>query len=255
MRLPIFGGNWKMNLELGSAQRLARDVRNRLGSRGGLDVVIFPPFPLIHPVARIVEDSRVKLGAQDVHPEVSGAYTGAVSAGMLASLGVTYVLVGHSERRHVFGDDDNRVACKLRRVVAAGLTPVLCIGETLQEREAGRTHTVLKRQLDTALSGCRVSEGLVIAYEPVWAIGTGLTPRPDEVGALHGAIRDMVARLLGSGRADATRIQYGGSVKPNNAAGLMSQPGVDGALVGGASLDAGSFAAICNSRAGSARFG
>ena len=250
-RSPIVGGNWKMHLELDGAVALASEVRNRLSAQRAVDVVVFPPFPFLAPVADRLRESRIGLGAQDLHTAEKGAFTGAVSASMLTSVGAQWVLVGHSERRQVFGDSDNVVAAKLRVALAHKLRPVLCIGETLQEREAGQTFAVLGRQLDSALSGLTPSalSTLVLAYEPVWAIGTGKVATPEQAQETHAWIRRHIADALGAGFASALRIQYGGSVKGDNAAGLLGQADIDGALVGGASLQADEFAAIVRAHA------
>ncbi|MEY3011867.1 MAG: hypothetical protein RIT45_602 [Pseudomonadota bacterium] len=250
-RTTIVGGNWKMHLDLEGALALASEVRNRLASHRGADVLIFPSFPFLAPVAERLRETRIGLGAQDLWVESKGAFTGAVSAEMLRSVGCEWVLVGHSERRHVFGDDDALVARKLSVALAAGLNPVLCIGERLEERQSGRTFEVLGRQLDTALAAHTAAtlERLVLAYEPVWAIGTGQVAMPAQAQEAHAWIREHVAATHGAAFANALRIQYGGSVKGSNAAGLIGQPDIDGALVGGASLQADEFAAIVRARA------
>ncbi len=252
-RTPIIGGNWKMNLTLPVAERLARELRSRLGSHRGSQLVVFPPFVFVELCRRVFRDSAVEVGAQDVHPLPRGAYTSGVSAEMLASVGCTRVLVGHSERRAWFGDTDARVAEKLGAALGAGLAPVLCVGETLQERQSGTTASVLARQLDTALAAHRAAalSKLVIAYEPVWAIGTGVTATPGQAQETHAFVRAHVARHFGAAFADALRIQYGGSVTADNAAALLACADIDGALVGGASLDARAFTAIA--RAGARR--
>jgi triosephosphate isomerase len=246
-RRGIIGGNWKMHLQLGEAEALARGVRNHLSSRGpDPEVVIFPPAPFLAPVARQLRESRVGLGAQDLHSEDKGAYTGAVSGGMLTSVGCSHVLIGHSERRHVFGDSHDAVAAKLRAALRHDLRPVLCVGEQLEERETGRTEAVIATQLSTALQGLggNALSTLVIAYEPVWAIGTGKTATPALAQAVHAAIRGWLAERFSAAFAADMRIQYGGSVKPANAAELLAQPDIDGALVGGASLKVDDFIAI-----------
>ncbi|MBI5609465.1 MAG: triose-phosphate isomerase [Deltaproteobacteria bacterium] len=249
-RTPIVGGNWKMNLTLGEAEALASEVRHRLGSYPGAQTVIFPPFPYLQAAASRLGDSPIGLGAQDLWYEGKGAFTGAVSATMLTSVGCKWVLIGHSERRHAFGESDEVIAKKLRAALHAGLKPVLCVGETLQERQAGQTFAVCGRQLRTALSGLPRAEleHLVVAYEPVWAIGTGLVATPEQAQEVHADIRERVGDLLGMDFAGKLRIQYGGSVKSSTAAGLMSQPDVDGLLVGGASLQAEEFAAIVRAK-------
>lgn len=249
-RKPVVGGNWKMHLTLAEAQELGSEVRNRLNSYTAVQTLVFPPFPFLHAVGQRLQDSAIGLGAQDLHIEKKGAFTGAVSAEMLVSVGCKWVLVGHSERRHVFGDGDDLVAKKLRVALAAGLKPVLCIGERLQERQAGDTFAVNRRQLRAALHGLSASDvqDLVVAYEPVWAIGTGLVATPEQAQEVHADVRSAIGELLGSAFAVQVRIQYGGSVKPETAAGLLSKADVDGLLVGGASLKAEEFAAIVRAR-------
>ena len=250
-RTPIIGGNWKMNPTLPVAERLARELRNRLGSHRGSQVAVFPPFVFIDLARRVFRYSALEVGAQDVHPLPRGAYTSGVSAEMLVSMGCTRVLVGHSERRAWFGDTDVRVAEKLAAVLGAGLAPVLCVGETLAERQSGTTESVLARQLETALAAHKAAalSKLVIAYEPVWAIGTGVTATPEQAQATHAFVRSHVGRHFGAAFADALRIQYGGSVNAENAAALLGCADIDGALVGGASLDAGAFTAIARAGA------
>ena len=248
-RRYVIGGNWKMNLGFSEAQELSAELRNRLGSHRGADVIIFPSYPYLQPIAKRLDDCRIAVGAQDLHPEPKGAFTGAVSATMLTSIGVTHVLVGHSERRAVFGDTDEVVARKLSVALASGLVPVLCIGETKEERESNQTFKILERQLNSALRGHTAAalDKLILAYEPVWAIGTGLTATPAQAQEVHAWVRGHIASLLGPSFADNLPIQYGGSVKPANAAGLLGQADIDGALVGGASLTAPSFADIVKS--------
>lgn len=245
-RTPTIGGNWKMNLDFEVAMDLASGLRNRLGSHRGAESIVFPSFPYLRPVSQRLRESAIGVGAQDLHVEAKGAFTSAISASMIKSVGCTHVLIGHSERRSVFGDDDALVARKLTVALEAGLIPVLCIGETLTERESSRTFAVLERQLDTALRAHTAAalEKLIVAYEPVWAIGTGLTATPEQAQEVHAWVRGHIGALLGDAFAARLRIQYGGSVKPSNAAGLLSQPDIDGALVGGASLKAESFAEI-----------
>ena len=245
------GGNWKMNLDLQGALQLAGELRNRLGSQRNVDVLVFPPYPFLQAVAERLRDSAIAVGGQDLWIEASGAYTGGVSASMLRSVGCSHVLIGHSERRAVFGDDDAMVARKLRVALHGGLIPVLCLGESLAQRQAGETFAVLAGQLDTALDGLEATAlaDMIIAYEPVWAIGTGLTASPDQAQEAHADIRERVARKLGPTFAEAVRIQYGGSVKGSNAAGLLGRRDIDGALVGGASLKAEEFTAIVRARA------
>jgi len=227
-----------------SAHGLAAGVRRRLGSWHRADVALFVPGPYLPTAHDALRESRVGLGAQDLFPADSGAYTGGMSPPMLGSVGVTWALVGHSERRRVFGEDDALVGAKLRASLAAGLHTVLCVGETQAERDGGATLHVLARQLSVALHGVTDLSQVVLAYEPVWAIGTGQVATPDLAQQTHAAIRAVIADGHGEASAAAVRIQYGGSVKPGNAASLLAQPDIDGALVGGASLDPDAFAAI-----------
>lgn len=252
-RTPITGGNWKMHTTLAEATALAQDVRNRLGAQRLGEVVLFAPFPFLAQVADKVAGSQVTVGAQDLYFEAKGAFTGAVSAAMIVSTGATHVLIGHSERRWVFGDTDAIVAKKLGAALAAGLIPVLCVGEQLAERQNGTTFAVIDQQLAVALAGLTADNlrHLVIAYEPVWAIGTGLTASPEQAQEVHAHIRGWLSTHLGAAFAEAARIQYGGSVKGSNAGGLFAQNDIDGMLVGGASLTADEFAAIV--RAGRAQ--
>ncbi len=241
----VIGGNWKMNLELDAALRLAGDLRGKLGSQRGARLLVFPPFPYLFPVLAKLRDSAFEVGAQDVHAKASGAFTSGVSASMVRSLGCTSVLVGHSERRSVFGDTDAIVADKLRAVLGEGLFPVFCIGETLAERQAGRTFDVLARQLTVLEAHAPAALArLVIAYEPVWAIGTGVTATPAQAQEVHAQIRGWVAGHLSAEFAARVPIQYGGSVNGDNAAALLAGPDIDGALVGGASLDVMAFSKI-----------
>ena len=244
-RTPVFGGNWKMNpADARSAHGLAAGVRRRLGSWHRSDVAVFVPGPFLPAAHDALRDSRVGLGAQDLFPAAGGAFTGGMSPPMLASVGATWALVGHSERRVVFGEDDALVAAKLRASLAAGFDTVLCVGETQAERDAGATLHVLARQLSVALNGVADLSKVVLAYEPVWAIGTGQVATPALAQQTHAAIRAVIADGHGDAAAAAIRIQYGGSVKPDNAAALLAMPDIDGALVGGASLDPDAFAAI-----------
>ena len=244
-RTPIVGGNWKMHLDRGGARELLRELRTRLDGLEGVEVVIFPPAPWLGDAADALEGSTLRVGAQNAYWLPHGAYTGEVGAAMLVGA-ADYVLVGHSERRHVFGESDEHTGRKLDAVLGLALQPILAVGEQQEEREGGRTADVLRRQLDAAFADIeRLPEGFTIAYEPVWAIGTGLTATPEIAQATVAEIRRMVAYRFGAASAEACRIQYGGSVNAGNVADLASQPDIDGALVGGASLDAEAFAAIC----------
>jgi triosephosphate isomerase len=250
MRHQIISGNWKMHLELREALELARSLKNRVRANVDRAVSICPPYPYLESIARALEDSPLQVGAQDVDTDISGARTGAVSAPMLRSVGCSFTLVGHSERRSVFGDTDLVVAQKLRIALEHDLNVTLCVGESLAEREANRTNEVVLGQLDHGLNGLSNNQmsRIVIAYEPVWAIGTGRTATPEQAQEVHARIRARLKELFTEDVAENTRIQYGGSVNPENAAEILAQPDVDGALVGGASLKAESFIQIVRAR-------
>ena len=249
-RTPIIAGNWKMHRDHLEAIQLVQKLAYHLDERDyeGQEIVVCPPFVALRSVQTLIQSDRlpIALGAQDCHPEDEGAFTGEVSAPMLARLDVAYVIVGHSERRSLFGETDELVNAKLAAVRRHGMRPILCVGESLEEREAGRAVDVVVGQLRGSLAGVRLQDpaDLVVAYEPVWAIGTGRTATPDDAQELAGAIRSELASLFDGPTADGVRLQYGGSVKPGNIASLMAQPDVDGALVGGASLSAEDFALI-----------
>ncbi len=240
-------GNWKMHRTVAEAVALAKDVAAGLAeaSGGKVQVAVGPPFTALPAVAAAVRGTGLEVAAQDVHWEAQGAFTGEISAAMLAEAGCRHGIVGHSERRQLFGETDEMVRKKVGALLQANVLPIVCVGETLAEREAGKTLAVVDRQVRGALAGIPSSAlgALTVAYEPVWAIGTGKTATAAQAQEVHAAIRKIL-RELGGDAADAIRIQYGGSVKPDNAAELMSQPDVDGALVGGASLKAGDFLAI-----------
>jgi triosephosphate isomerase (TIM) len=247
-RVKFICGNWKMFKTAGEARELVRALApllSELGARGKIQVAVAPPFTALAAVAEAIEGSGIELAAQNVHWETQGAFTGEVSAPMLKDLGVKHCIVGHSERRQLFGETDASVAKKTRAVLAAGLLPIVCVGETLAEREANETMAVVQRQVRGALGGLSAAElrTLTLAYEPVWAIGTGKTATTAQAQEVHAVIRALL-RELGGAAADEVRIQYGGSVKPDNAAELLAQPDVDGALVGGASLKAQDFSQI-----------
>jgi triosephosphate isomerase (TIM) len=246
-RRPFVGGNWKMNASLDSARALASEVARALSGVTEVQTTIFPPFPYLLPVAEALSaGSAVRLGAQDFYPKPDGAFTGEVSLAMLTDCGVSVVLTGHSERRHVIGETDELVNAKTAAALAAGFECILCIGETLEQRLAGRTDEVNARQLRAGLAGIPASHmpRLTIAYEPVWAIGTGKTATAADAQDAHAKGRALLASLYSPTIAAATRIQYGGSVKGSNAAELFAQPDIDGGLIGGASLDAGEFIRI-----------
>jgi triosephosphate isomerase (TIM) len=249
-RRPLVSGNWKMHHDHLQAIRSVQDLGLRIGAAeaAALDVSVHPPFTDLRSVQTVIEDRALplSLGAQHCYDQDEGAFTGEIAPPMLAKLGVAYVIVGHSERRALFGQSDVQVASTLRAVQRHGMTPIVCVGETEDEREAGITEERLASQVDLALRGLPASAlaSLVMAYEPVWAIGTGRTATPDDAQSACSYIRALLASLADAGTAAAVRIQYGGSVKPDNAADLLRQPDVDGALVGGASVDPAAFAAI-----------
>jgi triosephosphate isomerase (TIM) len=242
----LIAANWKMNKTISEASAFALEFRDLLPTLPDCDLAIFPSFFCMRPVADVLSATRVAIGAQDVYWEASGAFTGEVSTAMVNDAGGSCVLVGHSERRHVIGEDDLVVARKLTAALNAGLLPVLCVGETLAERDAGRENEVVVSQLETSIDD-RPSEdigGVVLAYEPVWAIGTGRTATAADAARMHATIRAWLRDRHSPALAERVRILYGGSVKPDNAAELLAAHGVDGLLVGGASLEAGTFAAI-----------
>ncbi len=239
----LIAGNWKMHKTLAEARDLAREILQGVGPQTRVEVVLAPPYTALSAVAAELTASTVKLAAQDTFWEEKGAFTGAIAPGMLLDVGCTYVIVGHSERRQHFGDTDEAVNRKVKAALAAGLKPIMCVGETLAEREAGRTFAIVEKQVRNGLAGFPTAERerLVIAYEPVWAIGTGKTATPQQAQEVHRLIRDLLPEVVGTA---AIRILYGGSVTPDNAATLMAEPDLDGALVGGASLKAASFLGI-----------
>jgi triosephosphate isomerase len=245
-RRPFIAGNWKMYKTTSEAVALVQALKD--GLRSEHEVLVAPPFTALAAVAPLLRGTPIALGAQDMHWEAEGAFTGAVSGPMLKDAGCSHVLVGHSERRQLFGETDETVARKTAAALAHGLTPIACVGETLAERESARTMEVVERQVERALRALTPDQaaGIVVAYEPVWAIGTGRVATPEQAQEVHAFIRRLVARSHGDPVAARLRILYGGSVKPDNAAALMAQPDLDGALVGGASLDAASFLKIVN---------
>lgn len=247
MRKPIIAGNWKMHKTRGEAVALVKALKP-LVAGAACEVVVCPPFTALTAVAEEIAGSNIVLGAQNMHWEKEGAFTGEVSPGMLKDVGVKYVILGHSERRQYFAETNETVNLKVKAAFAYGLVPIVCVGETLTEREAGKTEEVLEDQVRNSLAGLTENEAaeLVVAYEPVWAIGTGRTASEGDAQASIAFIRRLLADMYGEDTAARVRIQYGGSVKPENIAGLMAQPDIDGALVGGASLQAESFAAIVN---------
>jgi triosephosphate isomerase len=245
LRRPLIAGNWKMNLTLAQSVELARAVKDGAASASG-EVAVGVPFTALTVVAEVLKGSSVRLAAQDLYWEASGAYTGEVSAGMLTDAGCAMVIIGHSERRKLFGDSDEWVNKKLGAAFKAGLTPIVCIGETLEERETQKTWRVLETQIAGGLKGFAPADlsKVVVAYEPVWAIGTGKTATPAQAQEAHLFVRAQLEKLHGKGFASGVRVLYGGSVTADNADTLMAQPDVDGALVGGASLKKDSFLRI-----------
>jgi triosephosphate isomerase len=246
MRTPIIAGNWKMNTVVEDAKALVQELKPLVSDVTDVEVVVCPPFVSLTSVAGVIKGSNIGLGAQNLYWEKSGAFTAEVSAPMLKSTGCTYVIIGHSERRAYFHETDETVNKRIFAALDEGLKPIVCVGETLEERESGQTFNVIKRQIIAGLANLSTEhmETVVIAYEPVWAIGTGKTATPEQAKEVHAFIRNLLAEMFGDTTAEETRIQYGGSVKPNNITALMSQADIDGALVGGASLKADSFAQI-----------
>jgi triosephosphate isomerase (TIM) len=244
MRRTILAGNWKMNLDHRAGAALAREICGGLGDvRSACEVVLIPPFTALPAVAEAVRGSVVKTGAQDLYCEDEGAYTGEISGGMLRALGCAYVLVGHSERRHIMGESDALIARKLRAALRNGLAPILCVGELLAERESGKAVDVVSSQVRRSCEGLEGAEfsKVVVAYEPVWAIGTGKTATPRDASDMHGVIRIIAKELFGTAAAEDLPILYGGSAKPESASALLAETEIDGLLVGGASLKASSF--------------
>jgi len=245
MRTPIIAGNWKMNKTPAEAAALIEELKP-LAADAKCTVVVCPTFVCLDAVKKALEGTNIHIGAQNCYAKDAGAYTGEVSAAMLQAMGIEYVILGHSERRQYFGETNESVNEKVKAALAHDLIPIICVGETLAEREAGVTETLLRYQTAAALSGLSAEEaaGLVIAYEPVWAIGTGRTATADQADEAIGMIRDQVAKIYGDDTAAKIRIQYGGSMKPGNAKELMAKPNIDGGLIGGASLVAKDFSAI-----------
>jgi len=248
MRTPFVVGNWKLNKTINEALALVTELKNQLGAVKGVAVGVAPPFTALSSVAKRLEGSSIATCSQDCFWEASGAFTGEVSAPLLADAGVTWAIVGHSERRQFFGDTNESVGKKARAALAGGLGAIVCVGELLAERDAGRTLDVVDAQLAGGLEGIDASgsaaQKIVIAYEPVWAIGTGRTATPAQAQEVHAHIRKRLGERYGAPTASAIRIQYGGSVKASNAEALMAEADIDGALVGGASLEAADFVAI-----------
>lgn len=235
-----------MNTGVEEARALVEDLKARVKDAAGVEVVVCPPFISLTAVHEVMKGSNIGLGAQNVYWEEKGAFTGEISAPMLTSAGCAYVIIGHSERRTYFGETDATVNKRIFAALAEGLIPIVCVGETLEEREQEQTFDVIRRQVQEGLAGLSADQmaSIVLAYEPVWAIGTGKTASPEQAQEVHAFIRNLLKDLFGDATAEATRIQYGGSVKPDNVSELMGQPDIDGALVGGASLKAESFEKI-----------
>ncbi|MGH2627854.1 MAG: triose-phosphate isomerase [Anaerolineales bacterium] len=253
-RTPFIAGNWKMHRTVREAVETANAVKALVAAVETVDVVICPPFTALADVGRAIAGSNVELGAQDMYWEAEGAYTGAISGPMLWELGCTYVIVGHSERRRYFRENDEEVGLKVRAAFAQELLPILCVGETLEERDGGRTEAVIEGQLRIAAAGLEAEAlpRLVVAYEPVWAIGTGRSATGGEANRVSALIRQWLGAAAGGPSADQTRVLYGGSVTPENIAEFIGQPEIDGALVGGASLNAEAFAQVVLAAAGAA---
>ncbi|MFZ1729346.1 MAG: triose-phosphate isomerase [Bacteroidota bacterium] len=249
MRPYIVAGNWKMNMDAASARALASGIRDALvrqPSVNGVQTIVCPPFPLLPAVQEVLASSGIGLGAQNMHSEESGAFTGEVSPSMLTTIGCSHVILGHSERRQFFHESDAFINAKVHRALAHGLLPIVCVGETLEQREKGVMESVINEQVRGVLTGITAEQmrKIILAYEPVWAIGTGRTASPEQAQEVHGFIRNLLTSLYDSGVSGDVVIQYGGSVKADNAEELFSQPDVDGGLIGGASLNTDQFLAI-----------
>jgi len=247
MRKKIVAGNWKMNKTASEAVALIEEIRKETEGVSAVEIVVCPPFTNLKDAAAACAGTHVMLGAQNVHWEASGAFTGEISGAMLKDLGVQYVIIGHSERRQYFGETDETVNRRVRAALAVGLIPIVCVGETLAERDAGQMESVVVRQTKEGLADLGEDLGrVVIAYEPVWAIGTGRTASPAQAQEVHALIRRTLAEIAGGDVANTIRIQYGGSMNPKNVKGLMAQSEIDGGLIGGASLKAADFAQVVN---------
>jgi triosephosphate isomerase len=248
MRKPIVAGNWKMNMNSQTSVELARSIASGSVETAGqnVTVAVCPPFVYLQAVSKALSSSNIAVGAQDIYFEPAGAFTGEISASMLKDVGCSYCICGHSERRHVLGESDELINKKVTAAIAGGLLPILCVGELIEERQASQTNEVVTRQVKEGLAGLSAEklQAVTIAYEPVWAIGTGLTATPEQAQEVHDFIRKLLARMYDDKSAAEIRILYGGSVKPGNAAELMNQKDIDGSLVGGASLKADDFLAI-----------
>lgn len=246
MRKKVIAGNWKMNLDLHQSQKLVSEIINGLGKDNRADVIVCPPFTSLSEVSSLLKGTQIKLGAQNMHFEESGAFTGEISANMLKSVGCEYVILGHSERRVIFNEPDELINKKIKTALIKELKPIFCVGELLEQRESGETMNVISTQIEKGLNGITSEQmkNIIIAYEPVWAIGTGKTATPQQAQEVHLFIRELVAKKFSASVAENIIIQYGGSVKPDNSSELLSQKDIDGALVGGACLKADSFLGI-----------
>jgi triosephosphate isomerase len=251
IRKKLIAGNWKMNKTSAEAAELAREIVLAVANRPDVDVVVCPPFTAIESVAKVVEGSAIKLGAQNMHHEASGAFTGEISAPMLRAFFATHVILGHSERRTLFGEIDSFINKKVLAALKNQLRPILCVGETLAEREAGSTLKVVQTQVEACLEGVskELATNVIIAYEPVWAIGTGKNATADQAQEVHAFIRGLLTKIFGAQPAGRIRILYGGSMKPANAPELLAQKDIDGGLIGGASLEVRSFIELINAAA------
>ena len=243
MRTPVIAGNWKMNKTVAEAVALASEIKEKVAGVENVKIIVCPVFTAVKSVADVLKGTNVKVGAQDMYWETSGAYTGEVSGEMLLEAGAEYVIIGHSERRQYFGETNETVNKKLKKALSIGLKPIVCIGETLADRESGATEAVVEKQVREGFVGLTAEEmtGTIIAYEPVWAIGTGKTATAEQAEAVHAFVRNLISQLWDKETADAVVIQYGGSMKPENVASLLAQPDIDGGLIGGAALKADSF--------------
>ncbi len=246
MRIPLLAANWKMNKTLPETEHFFKEFLNNLGTVKNKDILICPPFTALATVAELIKNSPVQLGAQNMHFEDSGAFTGEISADMLKSCGCHYVILGHSERRHVFHESDDFINKKMKKALEKNISPILCVGEKLEERENDAAFHVVKKQIEKGLSGLnsQMMKKVIIAYEPVWAIGTGKTATPAQAQEMHAYIRRNLSELFDQNTSKETRILYGGSIKPRNIKELMEQPDIDGGLIGGASLETVSFLQI-----------
>ncbi|MBO7543610.1 triose-phosphate isomerase [bacterium] len=243
MRTPVIAGNWKMNKTVAEAVALASEIKEKVAGVENVKIIVCPVFTAVKSVADVLKGTNVKVGAQDMYWETSGAYTGEVSGEMLLEAGAEYVIIGHSERRQYFGETNETVNKKLKKALSIGLKPIVCIGETLADRESGATEAVVEKQVREGFVGLTAEEmkGTIIAYEPVWAIGTGKTATAEQAEAVHAFVRSLISQIWDKETADAVVIQYGGSMKPENVASLLAQPDIDGGLIGGAALKADSF--------------